>query len=391
MGFLNRLRGGIIADLRPWAAARHLTFAGETPLLGIAFEPVQDQQANVCFGKLPDGRLGAVAHEFSPSSGDRESGGTRTMTQTRAATRVPEAVGALRRFVLTNSRELQSRPGPGQRELDAYALGGPHGWAMTGAPGIDEALLRTLLTNGLGDGLRAYEAPAELRYAYGTLTLTRDRAYLEDADLDQHVHALCAMADALSRAALAAAQPLPFETELPAPGWLDEAVPAGPDVRRAGPFAMVVGTTGLPAQETAAFDEPPYAALRAGILKLRGDAALEDPLAYHEAFPTVPVPGHAVAVYRRGAARVVLHTEGHVSRGATAVLLPVDAPDHPAPISTEAGVLSVAVRDGLMAAWMHREGPETGDRIALIAREARTVADQQGWMTGADCDALDRG
>ncbi len=33
-----------------------------------------------------------------------------------------------------------------------------------------------------------------------------------------------------------------------------------------------------------------------------------------------------------------------------------------------------------MAAWLHRDGGESGDRIALIAREARTVAEQQGWL-----------
>ena len=368
MGFLSRAKEGFESaagrvgpDLSQWAAARGLTFADEAPLLGIAFEQRWTRRSNGCFGKFPDGHYGALAHEFSLGSSDPDDGDSNKRF-TRTATRVPEAVGSLKRFHLSNKWRLRNLTATAYDEqLDVGALGGPDGWTMTAATSADHAALARLLQGGFGEALRRYEAPAELTFTFGTLELTRDRAFLDGADLELQVQALCAMAGEL-RALAGPTQP--WETALPQPFWLDEAAPEGPTVRKVGRMTMVTRTDRLARQETEAFDCPPSAELRARFFELQGESALEDPLAYHAAFPHLPVPGHAVCVYRMAGpgttARIALYNEGRMERGATAVLMPIkaDTPDHPAPITMElGGALSVAVKDGIMAAWMHRDGP----------------------------------
>lgn len=408
MGFLGKAReametarGQVDFDLQEWAAAHGLAFVNDVPIMGIAFARRHDRLSNTCFGELPGGERGAVAHEFAASS--NSSG--RTLQQTRVAVRVPEAVAPLRRFAITNSSELREiRLGPTHQQIDPVGLGlgqNPgalgaaagmlgHGsgvrWTMIGANPIDADVLAGLLSGAMGTILEAYPGPFELRYEFGTLTLIRDRAYLGGAELDSHCEAVCAVAQAIRQACLAAAHPQPFETELAPPAWLDEPPPQGPTTRKVAGITMVTGTDRVASESTAGFDLPLPEPWRGSVVALAGGAALEDPLAYHAAFPSNPVPGHAFAVIRQAeggtTGRIALHTEGALRTGACAVLIRVNASaqNHRAPITAEAGALSVGVNDGIMAAWMYRDDGVSADQTALIASEATNLATKQGWL-----------
>ncbi len=161
-GHAGSAHGGITADLRPWAAARQLTYAGEADLLGIAFH-ADREQGNVCFGKLPDGQLGAVAHELSATSGSaRPVAGARPVSDPGGRPRAG-GPGAARRFRL-HSWALRHRP-PGRRRYDAAALGGR-------AAGHDARRRADRGAHGqvLGGGLGAALAPTAGSRAHATST-----------------------------------------------------------------------------------------------------------------------------------------------------------------------------------------------------------------------------
>ncbi len=374
-------RGEVRFELREWAAAHDLTFVDEAPIMGVAFMPRRLSLSNVCFGVLPGGEHGAAGHEFRANSNNAP-----TRWRTRVAVRVPEAVAPLRRFAITNTPEMQRNElGPTDQRLDPGLVGLAQ-MTMTCANPVDVNVLTALLSGVTRTLLDSYPGPFELSYEFGTLTLTRNRDYLDGADLDSHCQTLCAIAQAMRAECLTAAHPLPFETELAAPAWLDEAPPEGPEVRRVAGVTMVTPSGPIATQFTAGFDMPLPEPWRSTVVALAGGAPLEDPLAYHAAFPQNPVPGHAFAVMRQAqdgsTARIAMHTEGQLGTGACAVLMPVNgsAGDHSAPITTEPEVLSVAVKDGLMAAWMHRGEGFGAEHVALVAREATNVATQQGWL-----------
>jgi hypothetical protein len=57
------------------------------------------------------------------------------------------------------------------------------------------------------------------------------------------------------------------------------------------------------------------------------------------------------------------------------------AQNRPTPIRTEPGALSVAVKDGVMAAWMYRDRTNfTPELMTLIEQQATQVAQEQGWL-----------
>ena len=394
-------RGDVTFDLAEWASAHDLTFADEAPIRGIAFLPDGAELSNLCFGELPGGERGAVGHEFKPNRGNSS-----TKRHTRAAVRVPEGVASLRRFSLTNAFELD--PGlveeTGDQRLDpadfgfdsqrsgfdaARALVNRAGWKLTGAEGLDGGLLARLLSGEVGALMAAYPDPVQLKYVFGTLTLRRDGGYLNGAELDSHCETLCAIAKAMRAECLAAANAQPFETELPPPAWLAAPPPEAPTTRQFGGMTMVTGGASAAAaatQETAGFDLHLPEPWRSGAIQLAGGAPLEDALAYHAAFPENPVPGHAFVVVRQtlegNTARIALHTAGQLGTGACAVLMRVNgtAPDYRAPITAELGALSVGVKDGVMAAWMHRDETFMPETVTMIANEAVKLAHQQGWL-----------
>jgi hypothetical protein len=88
----------------------------------------------------------------------------------------------------------------------------------------------------------------------------------------------------------------------------------------------------------------------------RHGLALEDPLAYHRAFPSVPVPGIACVVLRGTiprlgvAGRLVVHREPEAAR--TAIVIPAPPGSQPTPpggLVVGDHRLRLEIADGLLA------------------------------------------
>ena len=117
-----------------------------------------------------------------------------------------------------------------------------------------------------------------VRYSNGTLVLRRNGFVREPAMLDQLAMDACAVAQQFADASLPRTEPQPFDTELPTRTIADVIdLTKPPD-----PFAIPVG------EWVKGFNE--YAE-RHGLVH-------EEPAAFHRAFPSLPSPGHAVAVMR---------------------------------------------------------------------------------------------
>lgn len=392
-------------DLQGYAAEHELTYVGEGNVNGMHLGITDSRHWNVTFGKLPGGELGALAHEHVGGEGS----GQPDCAQTRVAVRAPEAVAPLRRFQLTNRAfrgHMQRRLGPTDQQVDLASLGlgdGPsavgtavgllghgdgEGWSMVAANPIDVDVLTSVLRGELGEALEGFPEAFKLEYDHGSLALCRDGGYLAGAELDALTELTCLLAREMRETCLAAAKPLPFDTELPGPAWLDDPAPAGPKVKKVLGMSVMTGLGTVASKETAGFDMPLPEPWRSTVIALaEGGSQIEDPLAYHAAFPSNPVPGHAFAVLRNqleggGTSRIALHTEGDLGTGPCAVLFRVNASaqDHPTPLGTAPGSLNVAVKDGLLAAWMHRDASFDVQQINTIATEAVNVANQQGWL-----------
>jgi hypothetical protein len=185
--------------------------------------------------------------------------------------------------------------------------------------------------------------------------------------LDALAQAACAAGEALREAVLPEADPRPFESELPGVDW----PPSG--VSLSGRF-------------------PPSPWLEA----LHGCAAelsmtLEDPAAYHRAFPSLPVPGRAFAVLRgtlpgtQVPARIAFHQERplHDNQGRTALLLkaaPGAQETPPWGVRVSEPRLGYAVRDGIVSLWILRSSGRNGD-----------LGDLSGFLTTAFGFAIERG
>src|SRR6185312_11558657 len=108
--------------------------------------------------------------------------------------------------------------------------------------------------------------------------------------------------------------------------------------------------------------------------------ALEDPVAYHRAFPELAVPGRAFAVLRGELApgvigRVAWHTEKPIATnndGRNAVLIPTGAAPTPRTgVRMPDEPLNYWVGDGILAVWELRSKElrgDLGDMDALVER-----------------------
>lgn len=414
MGFVDRAldRGERGPDLQLWAHDRGLEYAPEADgVEGIALEMAGELHSNLCIGKLDGEQMGVIFHEsYSETSGSGSEQGRRWFEFTRVAVRAPEALVPLQAFVVTNGPRgdlmaswlepagvfggrnegfgtLDPKAiglGTRERSLETRARSGGIGgllgftptWRVEVRMEADSGMLTRLMQGPVGDALEAYPRGCGLDYGYGTLKFTHEGDLLEPGpELDAAVDLACLAGRELRAIALETAQPQAFETALPAPEWVNEP-PSGPaqapKVKKWGPF-KIVQATGQTVTMKERFD--PFA---------RG-AAYEEPAAYHAAFPSNPAPGAAEVVWRKEredrTVRMAIHGEGKPGIGPCVALLPVKAGDRPAPITTQPGTMGVAVRDGLMAAWMYRDhanlSPELMD---LVENQAFEVATQQGWI-----------
>jgi hypothetical protein len=248
---------------------------------------------------------------------------------TVASVLVPEV--ALEAFTIDN------RPKPRwvahrRQDIDGFTLLAPE------AP--DPRLLGRFLSETTREALRHLDARpyAKLEVKYGTLVVRVNGYLRDDAELDGLAELACVIARELRAAGEIITDRRPFDRPLPAP---EQRAP-----------------------------EPWGDALDAYAWKHR--LALEDPAAYHRAFPSVAVPGRAFGVLRGELAdgvdgRVAWHTEKSLATnndGRNAVLLPARPGAEPTPragIRLADEALNYWIGDGMLAVWELRSKELRGD------------------------------
>ena len=412
----DAVRGRPDTDLAGWADRRRLHFRGTVALAGLLSVTCpwsEDLLFNVVRGRWPGGTDGVVCHEariygagaegfFHPrewNGGERNgsrivgaidviadlsghplplmSGGGGELyfkaPYTSAGARVPHLATvtglhvARRAERFTPTDELfgtwEARP------LDD--LGVRDHWIAAVRKRSDPATVERLLRGPIKALLSVQQGLGfEIRIEYGQVIVSRQDFVRRDEDLD----ALVADAEALARAVRDICVPptraRALETPLPPPEWL------APVRRR-------------PRKKHTLW---PSGALLERVVQVAGerDMDVEDPRAFHAAFPDLNVPGEAFGVLRGrlpGTAlsgrllccaerpmvlpddyRAFLTDPGGPAGSDVAVLsVPVDAPAT-APEGEVVGDLRVAVADGVLTAWRLRptwqaNGPAL-DRLA---------------------------
>ncbi|MEA2473921.1 MAG: hypothetical protein QOE06_1836 [Thermoleophilaceae bacterium] len=352
-------RGHPDFDLRDYAAARDLEFMDHTTATGFrgALPGDQELQSNVLRGVLPGGEYGVIAHEglevpwtddgpdwggtfynervtlkgnWKPFS---EISGSARIPCTVAGIRVPETSGTHPYLRIDTRRSSPPFSFTNRTKLDG--LIGIDGWSVWCEPEPDPATVQRLVAEPVATILRQHSEDGLFQFViwWGTL-VTRRNGYLRTAaELDELAQAAGAMAARLREVCGSLAERQPFDAELPRP-LTSEAreLPAGfyPDE----PWRRW-------ALETAE----------------RHGLALENPVAFHRAFPSAPVPGNAHIVLRGeiphvGPGRLVLSRERDALRPAVLIAAPPGAEPTPAGgVPYRDPGARMEVRDGLLAVW----------------------------------------
>lgn len=366
---MMRARGPRI-DLRPWAQRHGLRHVGNELIRGAvpALPPDPDHRFNVVMG-LPGGTKGVVAHvvrRLADNSIDSARPIFAHEPWTVVALPVPEAVGTLLRFHAGRPDEIA------ENEWSARVDLGVPGVAASAAPGTDRRVLTALLDAGATELLRDQTHLTAVHFAFGCLWVER-QAFLDVEDLERLAARGAALARALAGASLAVLEPVPFDRPLPAPAWLD-----GPGVAGHSLFTGREGE-GLDAPVLT----PALADFVRGIPAARGLEA-EDALAFHRAFPRLPLRGQAIAVFRgdlgRGRiGRVVATNEVWLPErsGSDVALLGVNAPDA-APREHGEGV-RVSIADGVLCASRRAGNALSGPSLVELGAWAVELAEHNGW------------
>jgi hypothetical protein len=334
-------RGAPSVNLDGYAAARNLRFLDHiTPAGYRACIPADPElQANVLLGTLPGGEHGMLAHESLrlpiARGGVAWSGafyGVKASTAdgfklrslipiigdlfpvdtsfpdalapcTVAAVRLPETVAVQQRLRIDKIEKAPPFDFGNAGDLGHFGL---PGWRIQADPPAHPSFLSDVLADPIASCLQSHDQDAlfQVIVRYGTLTVRRD-GYIEDpASLDELGQAASVIAAALRRACRARLSPQPFRRPLPPPD----------------PHSG----TGLPIGYGS---EPPWPTWS---MRLQSEYGLtpEDPVAYHQALPTSPVPGVARLVMRGTLpligreGRLVFHAEPDTSRAAVLIAAP---------------------------------------------------------------------
>jgi hypothetical protein len=274
---------------------------------------------------------------------------------TVAATHVPEATLPLNVLRLDRRRHHAPYDFAHHRKLDGLGL---PGWHLRADPEPSDELLARLLEGPLRELLRRRENGFfQLLVIRGTLIARRNGFGRDGAAFDELARDLSLAAGAIRRACLPEADPRPFEEPLPPPPTVED--PHAPELSRTPPFWRE------------AFQK----------LARRLGLAPEDPVAYHRAFPSLPVPGRAAAVVRgrlpgyASEGRLAYHSERspmltNEMRGAVIVRASESAePTPPGGVRELDRNLVYNVRDGLLSMWSLRTAAlELSEEDDLIAR-----------------------
>jgi hypothetical protein len=340
-------------------------------------------------GELPGGEYGVLAHESLEIGYSAESfdwGGTfhsvRVTTggvglrgllpfsgrANEALVRVPCTVAGARlsesvagQLCLRIDTRRSAPPISFGHRIKLDELIGIDGWSAWGLPKIAPDMLAELVREPVAQLIAAH-AEDGLFQAFvwwGTLVVRRNGYLRDDAALDELGQATSLLTERVREVCLARAEPRPFDAELAPPlirDWQDPQAIFNPSE-----------TWQAWAVQTAK----------------RYDLTLEDPLAYHRAFPSLPVPGQASVVLRGtlasvGDCRLVVHREREASRAALVVSAP---PGHP---PTPPGGVAFRERGvrlesggGLLAAWATTShwGDAVFDVEAFLAAAGATIGE----------------
>jgi len=365
-------RGYPDTDLREYAARRSLEFLDHgTPAGFRAAVPCEEElQTNVLRGVLPGGEYGVMAHEgleigYSEdiewdgtfhslrvvAKGDgwfppywlplpwwldlltffTSSSPTATVRLpcTVAAARVPETAGALNLL-----RFDRRRNAPPFSFGNRTKLG--EGWSLYAGAKVDPDVVARLAAEPVAGLLRAHTDDGLFQAVvwYGTLVVRRNGFLRAHEELDELARATSVLAARLREVCLPMAEPKRFDARLPAPPFLEG---------RAAPRGFLVDSVWCKwAVETAQ----------------RHRLELEDPYAYHRAFPSVPVPGIGYMVLRGTIpavgvpGRLVLHRERNSIRPAVLMAAPPGAqPTPPGGLAFPAHNARLEIAGGLLAVW----------------------------------------
>jgi hypothetical protein len=265
---------------------------------------------------------------------------------TVAALHVPETAAVLPQLRLDRRHHHAQYDFAHHRTLDG-------GWHLRTGDGTDEAALGRLLAGPLPGVLAGIDAALlQVVVLHGTLLLRRNGYLKAPAALDAHASLAGFAAAELRAACLPSARPQPFAA--PLPRW---------DASQAE----------LPGPWIAAFSA----------LATRLDRTLEDPRSLHLAFPSLPVPGTAVAVLRAPSGERLVYTEerlvrrAQVVRGAVLMAAAEGAATPPGGVRDDDVVVAEA-RAGVLACWSRRTADITlGEADDLLDR-ARATASRLG-------------
>jgi hypothetical protein len=366
-------RGHPDFDLRDYATRRGLEFLDHgTPAGYRAALPCDEElQSNVLRGVLPGGEYGVLANEgleigFTTDTPDwggsyyglrviakgdfggilgfvpvanwfvgSSAAATVRVPCTLATVRVPETAGTLNR--LRFDRRRSAPPFSFGKRTKLAELVGEKGWDLYAGTKPDPEVVGRLLAEPVAALVRTHTDDGLFQAVvwYGTLVVRRNGYLRSPEELDELAEAASLLARRLREVCLPLAERQWFDATLPAPQPFRTAPEAPP-----GFFVDVAWCKW--AVETAE----------------RHGLELEDPLAYHRAFPSVPVPGTACVVLRGTIprlgvpGRLVVHRERGSAR--PAVVIPAPEGAEPTPpggrVFPEHGV-RLEIIDGLLAVW----------------------------------------
>ena len=274
---------------------------------------------------------------------------------TVAATHVPEATLPLHFLRLDRRHHHAPYDFAHHRKLDGVGL---PGWQLRADPEPSDELLARLFEGPLRELLRSRQDRFfQLLVLRGTLIARRSGFGKDAAAFDQLARDLSLAAATIRTACLPEADPRPFGEPLPEPPEMQD--PDAPELSRTPPVSRE------------AFHK---LATRLGLTS-------EDPVAYHRAFPSLPVPGRAAAVMRgrlpgcASEGRLAYHSERsplltNEMRGAVMVRASESAqPTPPGGVRELDRNLVYNVCDGLLSIWSLRTAAlELSEEDDLIAR-----------------------
>ena len=349
-------RGHPDFDLRDYAAWNGMEFLDHrTPAGFRAALPCDEQlQSNVLRGTLPGGEYGVLAHEgleiewsVNSAISDLDWNGTfygvrlvhlrgevkpARVPCTVAGVRVPETAGTHPYLRIDTRRSCP--PFSFTNRTKVADLVGEKDWSVWCEPEPEPGTVERLVAEPVAELLRAHTDDGLFQAVvwWGTLVV-RGNGFLRAEGVDELGHAASTIARRLREVCGSLAAPRAFDARLPRP--------LSSEARE------------LPVGFYPAENWRKWAIETAE----RHGLGLENPVAYHRAFPSVPVPGTAYIVLRGeiphvGPGRLVIHREGDAFRAAVVVAAPpAAAPTPPGGLAFPEHGARLEVADGLLAVW----------------------------------------